>query len=212
MLAQRVGRSVSDEQMDEMVYRMESLPPHPEVPGALARLRETPLKVVALVNSPRVVGEAQLTNAGIRDNFHDVISADTVRHLKPSREPHRSVADEFGLDVSDIRLVAAHSWDISGALAAGCPAAFVSRPGMVLSPLGDQPDIVERNIAGSSTGFLPRTSDSPRSQAAHKYKRDGEMDTEQTASLGSARAERAGGPPSGGRRRRAPEVRPATAG
>jgi 2-haloacid dehalogenase len=147
MLAERIGRSVTDTQVDEMVHRMDTLPPHPEVPEALSRLRQTPLKTVALVNSLHSVGEAQLANAGIRDSFDDVISADTVRHLKPSPEPYRSVADAFAIDTSEVRLVAAHSWDISGALAAGCRAAFVARPGMVLSPLGDQPDIVEGDIA-----------------------------------------------------------------
>jgi 2-haloacid dehalogenase len=37
--------------------------------------------------------------------------------------------------------VAAHAWDVSGALSAGCQAAFVARPGMVLSPIGPRPDI-----------------------------------------------------------------------
>jgi 2-haloacid dehalogenase len=44
-------------------------------------------------------------------------------------------------------LVAAHSWDVSGAMAAGCKAAFVARPGMVISPIGRQPDIVGADIA-----------------------------------------------------------------
>src|SRR5690242_1716417 len=44
MLAERVGRSVTGAQVDEMVGLMDSLPPHPEVPEALARLRESPLK------------------------------------------------------------------------------------------------------------------------------------------------------------------------
>jgi 2-haloacid dehalogenase len=148
MVAERVGRPVSDAEVDEMVLRMNSLPAHPEVPEALQRLRETPLKVVALVNSLPAVGEAQLTNSGIRDSFDDVISADTVRHLKPAPEPYRAVAAQFGVAISEVRLVAAHSWDISGALAAGCRAAFVARPGMVLSPLGPQPDIVQTDIAG----------------------------------------------------------------
>ena len=147
MVAERVGRPVSDAQVDEMIHRMDSLPAHPEVPEALRRLRQTPLKVVALVNSLKVVGEAQLTNAGIRDSFDDVISADAVQHLKPAPEPYRSVADAFGVPISEVRLVAAHAWDVSGALAAGCRAAFVARPGMVLSPLGAQPDIVEPDIA-----------------------------------------------------------------
>jgi 2-haloacid dehalogenase len=46
-----------------------------------------------------------------------------------------------------VRLVAAHSWDVSGALAAGCKAAFVARPGMVLSPLGSRPDIIGADIS-----------------------------------------------------------------
>jgi 2-haloacid dehalogenase len=46
-----------------------------------------------------------------------------------------------------VRLVAAHSWDIAGALAAGCQAAFVARPGMVLSPLGGPPGIIGPDLA-----------------------------------------------------------------
>jgi 2-haloacid dehalogenase len=46
-----------------------------------------------------------------------------------------------------VRLVAAHGWDVAGALAAGCTAAFVARPGMVLSPLGEQPDIAGADLA-----------------------------------------------------------------
>lgn len=147
MLAQRVGRTITVEQAQEMVQRMDSLPPHREVAEALAALRQTPLKVVALVNSVEAVGQAQLANAGIRQHFDEVISADTVRHLKPSPQPYHAVASAFNVEPSEVRLVAAHSWDISGALAAGCKAAFVARPGMVLSPIGPQPDIVEADIA-----------------------------------------------------------------
>jgi 2-haloacid dehalogenase len=39
-----------------------------------------------------------------------------------------------------------HSWDISGALSAGCRAAFVVCPGMVLSPIGPRPDIIGSGI------------------------------------------------------------------
>ena len=148
MVAERNERPVSDAEVDQMVLRMNTQPAHPEVPEALRRLRETPLTVVALVNSLPAVGEAQLTNSGIRDSFDDVISADTVGHLKPAPEPYQAVAERFGVPISEVRLVAAHAWDISGALAAGCRAAFVARPGMVLSPLGPQPDIVQTDITG----------------------------------------------------------------
>lgn len=147
MLARRHGRDITTDQAAQLVSRMSSLPPHPEVGGALRMLRGTALKTVALTNSVATVAEAQLANAGIRDYFDDVISADTVRRLKPAPEPYRAVATAFDVEISEVRLVAAHSWDVSGALSAGCKAAFVARPGMVLSPIGRQPDIIGADLA-----------------------------------------------------------------
>ncbi len=147
MLAERHGRDLTADQVTQIVDRMSSLPPHPEVSAALRILRETSLKTVALTNSVASVAEAQLINAGIRDYFDDVISADTVKRLKPASEPYRAVASAFDVAISEVRLVAAHSWDVSGALSAGCKAAFVARPGMVLSPIGRRPDIVGADLA-----------------------------------------------------------------
>lgn len=147
MLAERQKVEVTPDDAVRMVDRMSSLPAYPEVADALARLSESRAKVCALVNSLESVGEAQLQNANIRQYFRCVVSADSVRRLKPAREPYLAVAEAFKVDISDVRLVAAHSWDVSGALAAGARAAFVARPGMVMSPLGQQPDIVEKDIA-----------------------------------------------------------------
>jgi len=149
MLAERLGTPITDEQVRAMVDRMRSLPPHPEVPGALAKLRDQGdgLRVVALTNSTAEVAEDQLRNAGIRDLFDAAFSADTVRALKPAPAPYLAVAEAYSVPVAEVRLVAAHSWDVSGALAAGAAAAFVARPGMVLSPIGATPDIVGSDLA-----------------------------------------------------------------
>lgn len=55
-------------------------------------------------------------------------------------------AAELGVEVSDVRLVAAHAWDVAGALRAGCQAAFVARRGMVLDPMAPRPDIVGADL------------------------------------------------------------------
>ncbi len=157
MLAERHVRTLSAADATEIVGRMSRLPPHPEVPAALRKLRETTLTVVTLTNSVGSVAESQLSNAGIREYFDAVISADSVKRLKPAPEPYLAVAKEFDVDVSDVRLVAAHSWDVSGALAAGCKAAFVARPGMGMSPIGRQPDIVGADIASVVDQILTRT-------------------------------------------------------
>ncbi len=146
MIARRNGRTLSDNDVEHVVDGMTRLPVHPEVPGALAALAATKLTVVALTNSTQPVAEAQLTNAGIRQHFAHVYSADTVKHLKPAPQPYEAVANATAVPIAEVRLVAAHSWDISGALAAGAEAAFVARPGMVPSPIGPQPDIVGADI------------------------------------------------------------------
>jgi 2-haloacid dehalogenase len=147
MLADRTGTTVSDADARAVVDAMSSLPPHPEVREALTRLRDTPLTVIALTNSVLLVAEAQLQHAGLRDLFDAVISADTVGRLKPAPEPYRAVAQHFGVPTAEVRLVAAHAWDVSGALAAGCRTALVQRPGVSASPIGAQPDITGPDIA-----------------------------------------------------------------
>ncbi len=156
MIAERLGRTITDEEVDGLVDRMSSLPPHPEVSEALARLREGPLKIAALTNSTRAVAERQLATARLRDYFDEVMSADDVRALKPAPAPYLAAAERFGVAIEDLRLVAAHSWDVSGALTAGARAAFVARPGMVLSPLGPQPDMVATDIADAVEQILDR--------------------------------------------------------
>ncbi|MEV4349300.1 haloacid dehalogenase type II [Actinoplanes sp. NPDC049596] len=146
MMAERTRTDLTVAQATAIVDGMTTLPPHREVPAALTRLRGSGLTVVALTNSTQAVAEAQLTHAGLRPDFDAVISADSVKRLKPAPEPYHAVADRFGVARSQVRLVAAHAWDVSGALAAGCRAALVRRPGVVASPLGPQPDIVEPTV------------------------------------------------------------------
>jgi 2-haloacid dehalogenase len=146
MLATVQGVEVSDDDAARVAAQMRSLPPHPEVDGALASLREVGFPLAALTNSPLDAAEAQLASAGLAGRFDAVLSGDQVQALKPRREAYALVADHFGVPLAGVRLVAAHAWDVSGALAAGCAGAFVLRPGKVPSPLGPQPDIVGRDL------------------------------------------------------------------
>lgn len=146
MLAAQRSHNLDAADADRIVGMMSQLPAYPEVDTALRRLVDAGFRIAALTNSVKDVAEAQLTNAGIRRNFEHVLSADQVRRLKPAPEPYRMVAEQFVTSIGDVRLVAAHAWDITGALEAGCLAAFVARPGMILSPIGKQPDIVGRDM------------------------------------------------------------------
>ena len=146
MVAEREGVDLSDEDRQRVLGGMRELPPHPEVSESLERLRDAGICLATLTNSTQQVAEAQMANSGLRDYFEEVLSADTVKRLKPAPEPYRMAAESLGVEAGQVRLVAAHAWDVAGALRAGCAAAFVARPGMVLDPLVERPDVVGANL------------------------------------------------------------------
>jgi 2-haloacid dehalogenase len=146
MVAKRQGVDLSDEDKQRILGDMQELPPHPEVEDALGRLRDAGIRLAALTNSTQQVADAQIDNSGLRDYFEQVLSADTVQRLKPAPEPYRMAAESLGVEVGQVRLVAAHAWDVVGAMRAGCAAAFVARPGMILNPLAARPDVVGADL------------------------------------------------------------------
>jgi 2-haloacid dehalogenase len=52
----------------------------------------------------------------------------------------------IGVAPLDLVLVAAHDWDVAGALRAGWKAAFLARPGKVLGSLSQHPDFVGTDL------------------------------------------------------------------
>src|SRR5215208_6483281 len=106
----------------------------------------------------QLVAEAQMENSGLRGYFEQIFSADTVGRLKPAPEPYDMAAESLGVGVEGVRLVAAHAWDVAGALRAGCAAAFVARPGMVLDPLIEPPDVVGADLREVANRILEAES------------------------------------------------------
>jgi 2-haloacid dehalogenase len=146
MTAEQAGIELRDADRDAVAGQLRRLPAHPEVPGALRRLRAGGFRLAALTNSTEEVARAQLEHAGIIEAFDLVLSADAVRRLKPAPEPYRMAAERLGVAVGELRMTAAHAWDLAGATRAGCAGAFVARPGKVLDPLVERPDVVGADL------------------------------------------------------------------
>jgi 2-haloacid dehalogenase len=154
MVAQRRGVALPPDAVERVAATMRALPAHPDVADALARLREGGHRLAALSNSPQDVEQAQLAHAGLSDHFDAILSADTVRALKPRREPYELAARTFAVQIEEVTLVAAHAWDVAGALAAGCRAAFVARPGMPWNPIDPEPDLVGADLGAVADQIL----------------------------------------------------------
>lgn len=146
MTAAKRGIVLDDTKTRELLEPMKTLPPHPEVPDALQTLCDAGFTLTALTQSPTPTLEAQMVNSGLKRYFKRVFSADQVRRYKPDPAPYRMVAAEMQCDIDQTRLVAAHAWDVEGAMRAGCKAAFVARAGQVLDPDVEKPSIVGADL------------------------------------------------------------------
>jgi 2-haloacid dehalogenase len=142
MTARQNGLVLNDEHRSSILGAIRSLPAYRDVIPGLEKLKSAGFRLFTLTNSPLHVVDAQLKNAGLAHYFEKSFSVDSVRMFKPAAEVYRMTASELGVSTEHIRLVAAHDWDVVGALNAGCAAAFVARPGKVLNPLLLPPDII----------------------------------------------------------------------
>ena len=142
MLAERRGLVLDDEQRNLILGTMRTLPPHPDVIPALEILKDAGFRMAALTNSPPELAEAQLMHAELTPFMERIMSVDAVQSLKPAAKVYEYAAEQLGIKPAKMRLIAAHSWDVAGAMRAGCAAGFVARPGMVLEPLFPAPDII----------------------------------------------------------------------
>jgi len=131
----------------ELTERFATMPPHPEVPGALRRLRDHGFRLFTLTDNTLEISGRQLQAAGVIDVFERRFSVDeTVRRHKPAPEAYHSVAAALGVDPGDICLIASHVWDTIGALAAGWQAALILREGNAPLDVGPQPDYIGKDL------------------------------------------------------------------
>lgn len=154
MVAANNEIKLSQEEAIEAISPITSLPPHPEVIEALSRLREDGYRLVSLTNSSNAAVEKQLNYAGLLDFFEERLSIEDIGKYKPHTDVYRWAARKLVVLPEKAMLVAAHGWDVAGALWAGWRAAFVSRPGQQQYPLAPHPEIVAPNLKAVSEKLI----------------------------------------------------------
>ena len=146
MVAKNHGVELSTEQADKAIAPIRSLKSHPDVEPAMAALKKEGFKLVTLTNSSAMGVEKQMKNSELQKHLTDRLSVESVGYFKPHPHVYKWAARQMKVDVSECMLIAAHGWDIAGALWAGMRGAFLSRPGHQLYPLAAEPEINEANL------------------------------------------------------------------
>jgi len=147
MQADTQGIKITEADKQELKDKFSTMPPYPEVPGALKKLRAAGFRLFTLTDNLLEVQTRQLETGEIADLFERRFSADGVKHHKPSPEAYAYVEKELGLGPSRFLLIACHTWDTLGAVAAGWEAALVKRPGNDLLGVGPQPKFVGETLS-----------------------------------------------------------------
>src|SRR6476620_4643112 len=150
------GIKIGDKDKEELTEKFSTMPSHPEVPAALRKLRNAGFRLFTLTNNLPEVQTRQLEHGGIVDLFERRFSADDVKHHKPSREAYAYVERELAIEPSQLCLVACHTWDTLGAVAAGWGAALIRRIGNDVLGVGPQPQIVGDDLNDVADQLIAR--------------------------------------------------------
>lgn len=147
MVAANNDISISEiEARNTVLNSLRGLPAHPEVKAALAQLKEDGYKLVSFTNSSNEGVKKQFESAGLTEYFDERLSVEDVGKFKPFADTYSWAARKMEVKPEECMLIAAHGWDVAGAMWAGWRAAFIGRPGQQLFPLApkteiDQPDL-----------------------------------------------------------------------
>jgi 2-haloacid dehalogenase len=156
MLADTRGIKIDDRDKKELTEKFSTMPPYPEVPVALRKLRDAGFRLFTLTNNLAEVQARQLEHGGIVDLFERRFSVDSVKRYKPSGEVYAYVQRELGVEPSQLCLVACHAWDTLGAVAAGWEAALIKRVGNDLLGVGPQAQIVGDDLSDVAGQLIAR--------------------------------------------------------
>jgi 2-haloacid dehalogenase len=156
MMADTRGIKIEEGDRKELADKFSTMPPHPEVPAALRKLRDAGFRLFTLTDNLLEVQTRQLEHGGIVDLFERRFSADGVKRHKPSREAYAYVEKELGSGPSEFCLVACHTWDTLGAVAAGWEAALIKRIGNDVLGVGPQPQIVGADLNDVTDKLIAR--------------------------------------------------------
>jgi 2-haloacid dehalogenase len=154
MLAETRGVDLTDDDHAGLTEEMRTMPAHPDAAACLQRLLAAGFRLATLTNSPhRTNTPSPLDNADLSRYFEKQFTVDAAGVYKPSTELYRRAAVDLGVPVSACMMVAAHAWDVIGALGAGMQGALITRPGnaALVADGVPQPTVVAADLGEFAT-------------------------------------------------------------
>jgi 2-haloacid dehalogenase len=132
------GHSLAEEALDHVLAGFRELPPHPDVEPALQALARARIPAYAFTHGTAATARDALDAAGLRTYLRGVLSCEEIRSFKPPARVYHWACLQVDEPGDRVALVAAHSWDVHGAVRAGLVGGLATRLE------GAVPDVVVR--------------------------------------------------------------------
>jgi 2-haloacid dehalogenase len=160
MAAKTLGKEIKEQDKKQALALIKQLKAYPDVEKGLSMLKAAGYRLATLTNSASQTQMAQLNHAGLSKYFEQTLSVDEVKKYKPALESYKYAAKALGVNTGEMVMVAAHGWDIAGALAAGMQAGFIERKGQSLYSLSPKPQYTGKDLVEMAKAIIEKENSS----------------------------------------------------
>ena len=146
MAGKSLNKELSEEELKATLSVIKELKTYPDVEEGLNLLQQNGFRLATLTNTPESTLIEQLTNSKLVHYFEQTLSIDSIKKYKPAPETYHWAAKQLNVKVENVIMVAAHGWDVTGAMLAGLKTGFVAREGQSVYLLSAKPNYEAKNI------------------------------------------------------------------
>jgi 2-haloacid dehalogenase len=153
------GAGFGTDTLEKALERADAMAPFPDARAALCDLADAGLHIGVLTNSTSSAADKALSAAGLRDLVEVVIGTEATGAVKPQPAVYEHAATTLGVAPAEVCLIAAHDWDVMGAMRAGMRGGWIARAERWLEPIDPDPDLQGEGLSAIVGGLMSYVAD-----------------------------------------------------
>ena len=127
---------------------------HPDVADGMRLLADAGVRLVTLTNGSAALAAKLFDAAGIAELVERRLSVDDAGRWKPHPQSYAYAAQQCGVPLEAMCMVAVHPWDTEGAKRAGMHSAWLNRSGVPYPEAFLPPDVTGPDLSSLARGVL----------------------------------------------------------
>ncbi len=127
---------------------------HPDVADGMRALAAAGVRMITLTNGSAAMAEKLFDRAGVSGLVEQRLSVDDAGRWKPHPRSYQYAAEQCGVALEQMCLVAVHPWDTEGAKRAGMRSAWIDRNGAPYPEAFLPPDVAGPDLSSVARAIL----------------------------------------------------------